>query len=168
MRCGKNSEDAKSKCGTACPSGTKADCPSGEFCHAGLPVEGVCAKPLKPSKPEKPEKPDKPLKCLSGCRKGNYIKKKSCKKKKCAGCCECTGECEAQTKPKKDKTQCLKKCYKKNGNKAMETSMCKKNKCAACAECSSFLGEVEDDEDEDDDEYYDEDEDDDDDDEDDV
>jgi hypothetical protein len=79
MRCGKNSEDAKSKCGAACPSGTKADCPSGEFCHAGLPVEGVCA--FLREKPEKPEEPDKPLKCLSGCRKGNYIKKKSCKKK---------------------------------------------------------------------------------------
>jgi len=150
-----------------------ADCNGGWYYHGSKPQDRkfTCqctGGPVGDPEPA-PAPAPKPKKCNANCRKGPYIKKKSCKKKKCAGCCECTGECEAQTKPKKDKTKCEKKCYKKNGNKAMKTSMCKKNKCAACAECSSFLEEIDDVEDDDDDEYYDEDEDDvDDDDEDDI
>jgi len=36
-RCGTSYEDANANCGTPCPSGTDAECPSGQTCFAGVP-----------------------------------------------------------------------------------------------------------------------------------
>ncbi len=36
-RCGTSYADANTNCGTLCPSGTDAECPSGQTCFGGVP-----------------------------------------------------------------------------------------------------------------------------------
>jgi hypothetical protein len=102
--------------------------------------------------------------CRSSCHKGEYIKKKSCQRDQCKGCCECTGECTPKSKPRREK-KCKDKCYRKRGDQSMKKHMCHKNKCGACPECinPSFLEADEndgaDDDDVDDDDVDDDDED---------
>jgi len=40
-RCGKDYNNAASKCGTKCPRGQDSECPSGEFCYAAI-VDTLC------------------------------------------------------------------------------------------------------------------------------
>ena len=43
-RCGKGYDDAKSKCGTPCASGTSMECDANEFCFQALGLTGCAAE----------------------------------------------------------------------------------------------------------------------------
>lgn len=57
--CGRGFEDARTKCGTHCPSGNMNDCPYGEICFTNTPCDArmMTIAPAPPSPTERPTTP---------------------------------------------------------------------------------------------------------------
>jgi len=69
-RCGKDYNNAASKCGTKCPRGQDSECPSGEFCYAAI-VDTLCGTTptppvVPPTTPTTPTTPTGQAPCDDG------------------------------------------------------------------------------------------------------
>eukprot|EP01089_Gocevia_fonbrunei_P007621 TRINITY_DN1883_c0_g1_i1.p1 TRINITY_DN1883_c0_g1~~TRINITY_DN1883_c0_g1_i1.p1 ORF type:complete len:258 (+),score=54.00 TRINITY_DN1883_c0_g1_i1:44-817(+) len=61
--CGTSWDDANTKCGTACPSGTDAECAAGEHCFGDISCTSGGADPSEPNGPTPPGNPQSSSYC---------------------------------------------------------------------------------------------------------